>query len=150
MGARWPATTRFCAYGHAALRQFGTAPRAMSQTTTLLCRLDDLPDGESRGFDPFMQGRDSIFVVRQHEALYAYQNACPHVDGSPLAWRKDRYLNASRSHIICHGHGAEFDITSGLCLLGPCVGQALTPATLNINTSGEVFLARPQPLETTP
>lgn len=68
-------------------------------STRALCRLDDVPEGESRGFDPFDQGRDSIFLVRQQARLYAYQNACPHVDGSPLAWRKDRYLNASGSQI---------------------------------------------------
>ncbi len=117
-------------------------------STRALCRLDDVPEGESRGFDPFDQGRDSIFLVRQQARLYAYQNACPHVDGSPLAWRKDRYLNASGSQIICHGHGAEFDIASGLCTLGPCVGQRLMPVQLKIDAAGKVFLAKHPSSET--
>ncbi len=114
-----------------------------------LCRLDELPDGDSRGFDPLKVGRDSVIVVRQQAHVIAYQNACPHVDGSPLAWRKDRYLNAERNRIICHGHGAEFDIHTGVCTLGPCLGQSLARVALRIDPNGHVFLVTDQPLETT-
>ena len=119
----------------------------MTNPAITLCRLDDLPDGDSRGFDPYATGRDSVFVVRRAGNVYAYQNACPHVNGSPLAWQKNRYLNAARDRIVCNGHGAEFDIATGICTLGPCLGERLTPLALTLNDSGEVQLAQRQQQE---
>lgn len=115
----------------------------------LLCQLHELPEGDSRGFDPFQGGRDTILLINSKSNVYGYMNSCPHIPGSPLAWRKDRYLNADRSHIVCHGHGAEFDIASGICILGPCPDQALTRVNLNISEAGEIFLADKQTFITT-
>jgi nitrite reductase/ring-hydroxylating ferredoxin subunit len=105
-----------------------------------LCRLEDLPEGGARGFDPLGSGRDSCLAVRQGNRVYTYLNACPHVDGSPLAWRKDQYLNAARSHIVCSGHGALFEIATGVCTLGPCVGDRLKPIENSIDPLGQVHL----------
>ncbi len=63
-----------------------------------LCHWSDLPDGASRGFDPAGHGQDTVIVVRQGLRLHAYANVCPH-DGVPMAWRKDRYLNAAGDRI---------------------------------------------------
>ena len=99
--------------------------------TLPLHQLDDVPDGASRGFDPLGTGEDTVFVVRQSEKLYAYVNACPHHD-TPMAWRKDEYLTASRDRIVCAAHGAQFEIETGLCTLGPCLGQSLRPVAVVI------------------
>jgi len=107
----------------------------------LLTNIDELADGDSRGFDPGASGRDTMFVVRQGAALHAYLNACPHIDGAPMAWRKDAYLSGDRRHIVCHAHGARFDIASGRCVLGPCENQALTPIPLKTLPSGGIALA---------
>ena len=112
-----------------------------------LCHLDDLPDGDSRGFDPQATGRDTIVVVRQGSTLHAWANACPH-HGTPMAWRKNAFLNAARDRIVCGAHGAQFRIDTGLCTLGPCLGQSLTPVTLHIHVSGEVHLAQSKHQET--
>jgi nitrite reductase/ring-hydroxylating ferredoxin subunit len=109
--------------------------------TTLLCQLDVLPDGESRGFDPAGTGRDTVIVVRKGQRLHGWRNACPHIDGARMAWRKDAYLNAERSRIVCHAHGAQFEIDTGLCTLGPCVGERLSPVPLTLNPAGEVHIA---------
>lgn len=105
-----------------------------------LCHLDDLPDGHSRGFDPHASGRDTIFVVRQGHALHGWRNACPH-HGTPMAWRRHAYLNAARDRIVCGAHGAQFEIATGLCTLGPCLGQSLAPVALTLRDDGEVHLA---------
>src|ERR1700683_1373202 len=42
-----------------------------------LCRLEEIPDGDSRGFDPLGVGRDTLLVVRQGTSLYAWRDACP-------------------------------------------------------------------------
>jgi nitrite reductase/ring-hydroxylating ferredoxin subunit len=78
----------------------------VSDPRTFLCRFHELADGSSRGFDPWREGMDTVFLVRQGERVHAYRNACPHVDGAPMAWRKDAYLNGDRSRIVCSAHGA--------------------------------------------
>jgi nitrite reductase/ring-hydroxylating ferredoxin subunit len=105
-----------------------------------LCHLDDLPDGGSRGFDPRATGRDTLLVVRRGRTLHAYADTCPH-HGTPMAWRKDAYLNAARDRIVCAAHGAQFEIDTGLCTLGPCPGQSLTAVPLSLHDNGEVYLA---------
>jgi nitrite reductase/ring-hydroxylating ferredoxin subunit len=114
-----------------------------------LCHLDDLPDGHSRGFDPQRRGRDSVLVVRQGRRLFAYADRCPH-HGTPMAWRQHAYLNAEGDRIVCAAHGAQFEIHTGLCTLGPCLGQALQPLPLTVQANGQVHLAIHTPLETYP
>jgi nitrite reductase/ring-hydroxylating ferredoxin subunit len=42
-----------------------------------------------------------------------------------MAWRRDAYLNAAGDRIVCAAHGALFEIDTGLCVLGPCLGEQL-------------------------
>jgi nitrite reductase/ring-hydroxylating ferredoxin subunit/AcrR family transcriptional regulator len=110
--------------------------------STYLCRMADLPDGDSRGFDPEGSGQDSLFVVRQGGRLYGYRDQCPHYGDTPMAWRRHAYLNADSSRIVCAAHGALFQVEDGVCVQGPCLGQSLTPVPLTINGDGEVHLMR--------
>jgi nitrite reductase/ring-hydroxylating ferredoxin subunit len=115
----------------------------MHVPTTHLCHLDDLPMGEARGFDPWGAGRDSVFAVRlanNRPDLRVYRNACPHVEGSPLAWRRHAYLNADHSRIVCSGHGALFELDTGRCVLGPCLGENLQTISYHIGEDGAVSL----------
>ena len=104
-----------------------------------LCDFDELPDGTARGFDPRRTGRDTMFVVRQGRSLHAWLNACPH-HGTTMPWRRHAYLNAAADRIVCSAHGALFEIDTGRCTLGPCLGQALTPVPVFVH-DGEVRLA---------
>jgi nitrite reductase/ring-hydroxylating ferredoxin subunit len=108
-----------------------------------LCRLDEIPDGDSRGFDPLKIGHDTMLIVRHDKALYAWRDACPHIDGVPMAWRKDAYLNASRDRIVCSAHGALFDIRTGVCTLGPCLGQSLERMAVLLDADGSVYWQGP-------
>lgn len=90
-----------------------------------LCPLDDLADGAARNFVLGMRaGRFHGFVVRQGAGVSGYVDRCPHA-GLPLARMLDDYLTPDRGHIACGWHGALFRIDDGLCVGGPCVGQAL-------------------------
>ncbi len=111
-------------------------------SSTYLCRMAELPDGGSRGFDPENIGQDSLFVVRQGGRLFGYRDQCPHYGDTPMAWRRHAYLNADGSRIVCAAHGALFTVEDGVCVQGPCLGQALTPVPLTINGDGEVHLMR--------
>jgi len=97
-----------------------------------LCRLDELPDGTSRGFPPASGGFAGLFAVRQGDAVHVYVNSCPHL-GLPLDWMPDRFLSADGSRIVCATHGAEFRIADGACLQGPCRGDRLEPVMAQVN-----------------
>lgn len=105
-----------------------------------LCHLDDLTDGESKGFDPEGSGRDTMFIVRKGARLFAWRNACPHQRGARMGWKKDAFLNGDKSRIMCFAHGALFDIQTGLCDIGPCIGKHLSPVHIS-QKSGRVFCA---------
>lgn len=115
---------------------------AKPENALRLCRHDDLVDGHSRGFDPLGEGRDTMFVVRRGARLFAWRNACPHYHQARMAWKKDEFLNADRSAIVCGAHGAMFDIETGICWLGPCIGERLTPVTVE-DRDGDVWVIGP-------
>jgi nitrite reductase/ring-hydroxylating ferredoxin subunit len=104
----------------------------------VLCRLDELPEGCSRGFDPEGRGQASVFAVRYGGSVHVYADSCPH-HGTPLAWRRDAYLNAAGDRIVCAAHGAQFEIDTGLCVLGPCLGDRLTAMAWRLEGGGLVI-----------
>jgi nitrite reductase/ring-hydroxylating ferredoxin subunit len=115
----------------------------MAQEAAFLCRDDELPERESRGFDPWNEGRDTVLLVRHGGKVYGWRDACPHHGGTPMAWRKDAYLNYDRNRIVCAAHGAQFDIESGSCVLGPCLGQSLQRVRLMITPERDIYI-RPE------
>ncbi len=100
-------------------------------TLRALCRLDDIPDGGSKGFGPAPGGFTGLFAVRQGDEMFVYVNSCPHI-GVPLDWAPDRFLTADGTRIICATHGAEFAIADGVCLRGPCYGERLEAVMIQI------------------
>ncbi|RAX41159.1 Rieske (2Fe-2S) protein [Rhizobium tropici] len=107
-----------------------------------LCRTEDIGEGKARGFGPVGGYRRKIIVLRKEGRLHAWLDACPHYpQGTPMAWRSNAYLNGDGTHIACHSHGALFDMETGECVLGPCLGQGLTRVELTVTEEGEVFAA---------
>ncbi len=96
-----------------------------------LCPLADIADKAAKGFAPPPGGLTGLFAVRQGDAVYVYVNDCPHI-GTPLEWVSDRFLSHDGSRIVCATHGAEFRITDGECLRGPCFGDRLEPVMIQI------------------
>jgi nitrite reductase/ring-hydroxylating ferredoxin subunit len=106
-----------------------------------LGRLDAIANGEARGFAvPDIDCK--IVVVRRDARVFAYLDSCPHyAGGTPMAWKTDQYLDGSKTHLACHSHGALFDIETGVCVLGPCLGQRLTRVAAAVDASGYVEVA---------
>lgn len=98
--------------------------------STILCRLEEIPDGEGLGFER-PDGED-IFVVRQGTRVYGYVNCCPHAS-SPLDWVENQFLSLDKSRILCATHGAEFRIEDGHCVLGPCAGESLEMVSVSVS-----------------
>nr|WP_269751157.1 Rieske 2Fe-2S domain-containing protein [Acuticoccus mangrovi] len=67
----------------------------------------------------------NLLVLRHGGTVRAYRNACPHM-GIPLDWVPERVLSRSGRYLKCTGHGALFRPEDGLCVRGPCHGEALT------------------------
>jgi nitrite reductase/ring-hydroxylating ferredoxin subunit len=114
----------------------------VSQAPTPLCRLDDIPDGQAKGFrmivaTPTGATKTDILIVRQGQRAYAYVNSCPHL-GVTLDWRPDQFFDAEGVHLQCATHGALFEVQSGLCVAGPCRGQSLESVALTV-ADGAVF-----------
>ncbi|MFK8050461.1 MAG: Rieske (2Fe-2S) protein [Halioglobus sp.] len=103
-----------------------------------LCHIDDLYERRARGFDPFDRGQPSLFVVKKDSLLYAYRDLCPHYGDTRLPWKKNEYLDKAGDVIVCAGHGARFDIASGNCISGPCLGQSLAAVRLHVSKDGLV------------
>lgn len=106
---------------------------------TFLCRVSEIVEGRSKGFDPFDDGHDTLFVVRKDGRLHGWKNACPHYgNGARMNWKKDAFLNADGSKIICAAHGAQFGIATGVCEIGPCLGKRLSPVEL-LTRKGRIY-----------
>ena len=111
-----------------------------------LCAHDDIAEPGSRGFvlqigEAFFHG----FVVRKGGETVGWVDRCPHA-GFPLNWQPDAFLAPDAPLILCVMHGALFEIESGLCVSGPCAGQALRALPVRV-ARGYVMLGADVPLE---
>lgn len=100
----------------------------------------EVPEGGARGYDPADRGQDVLFAVRHRGRLHLWRDRCPHA-GTPMAWRRHAYLNAAGDRIVCAAHGAQFEPDTGLCVLGPCLGERLQPVAFHIDAGGAIVLA---------
>jgi nitrite reductase/ring-hydroxylating ferredoxin subunit len=96
-----------------------------------LGRVDDIPEGGCKGYDPAPGGFTGLFAVRRDGAVRVYVNSCPHI-GAPLDWAPGRFLSADGERIICAIHGAEFRPEDGHCISGPCLGDRLEAVMIQI------------------
>ena len=103
-----------------------------------LCRLEELTDGEAKGF-PVPSAEHDVFVYRQGSSVRAFVNSCPH-QGTPLDWMPHRFIAPDGEHFLCATHGALFRIEDGVCIAGPCMGDRLRPVPVLVS-EGWVVLA---------
>ena len=103
-----------------------------------LCQQEDLLLHHARGFQ-LEEYDKKIFLVHNEQGMFAYWDACPHYpSGTPLPWKKDEYLSPDKKHIVCYAHKAMFNIQTGECTKGVCLGQALVSIPLS-QYDGSVF-----------
>ncbi|MFK7828708.1 MAG: Rieske (2Fe-2S) protein [Congregibacter sp.] len=114
------------------------APQTSPQWVEL-CHISELQESRALGFDPFREGKASVFVIKKNASLYAYGDHCPHYGTTPLPWKKNEYLDKAGDVIVCAAHGARFDITTGICISGPCLGQSLSAIALHVRRDGQLF-----------
>jgi nitrite reductase/ring-hydroxylating ferredoxin subunit len=109
-----------------------------------LCNAEDVGERQARGFAVAPGAHRKVILTRRNGRLFGWLDACPHYPGgTPMAWRSDAYLNGDGTHLACHSHGALFDLETGECVLGPCLGQRLTRVELTVTERGDVLIAPP-------
>lgn len=96
-----------------------------------------MPDRAGRSF---LVERQEVLVVRVGDQLFAYENRCPH-RGTTLDWVPDRFMTMDAKYLQCATHGALFRPEDGVCVLGPCQGQALQPLRIE-RVDADVWLVR--------
>ena len=110
----------------------------VTEAERVLCREEEIAEGAAKGFAAAPGGFTGLFAVRKDGRIRVYVNSCPHV-GLPLEMVKDRFLDSKKQTIICSAHGARFRIEDGLCITGPCMGEALEAVPVRI-VNGQVVV----------
>lgn len=112
----------------------------MAETEHLICPSDALQE-KSLGVRFALPGHGEHvfgFVVRYNGQPYGYVNRCAHVPVE-LDWQEGDFFNLTREYLLCATHGAYYDPTTGLCLLGPCRGKSLQPLAI-VERDGNIYL----------
>ena len=84
---------------------------------------------------------ESVIVHRDVEGVRAWLNVCPHA-GRRLDWAPGKFMCSREGLLVCAVHGASFELEGGLCVAGPCRGDALRPVAVEVR-DGQVWLASP-------
>ncbi len=105
----------------------------------VLCDFDTLQEDQSKGFE--LDGH-SLFAVRKDGLVHVYLNQCPHLS-IQLEFMPDQFLDSENYFIQCSTHGALFEIDSGNCISGPCVGDRLTPIESKTENN-QIFIRLPE------
>jgi len=96
-----------------------------SGTVTILKK--QLAEGSARGFQAKVKGRIlQGLVVRRGGRYFAYRNQCRHL-AITLDLNDEQFFNSEGTHLQCQMHGATYEIETGECIAGPCVGTHLEP-----------------------
>jgi nitrite reductase/ring-hydroxylating ferredoxin subunit len=93
-----------------------------------LCAIEDLKEGCSLGFQ---LPTGPVFAVKKQGKIFVYRNTCPH-QGVELEWLENQFLDKSGTLIQCSTHGAQFLVSTGKCVAGPCLGESLKPVHFDI------------------
>jgi nitrite reductase/ring-hydroxylating ferredoxin subunit len=104
-----------------------------------LCKTSDIPEAKALAFELGDSELDRIFVLRKDDQLRAYKDICPHYGATTLPWKKNEYLDGAGEFIVCAAHGAKFDIHSGECISGPCLGDFLDQVKIEVTQEDEVL-----------
>ena len=107
-----------------------------------LLSLEALADGALAEAGAVLGGdAESLILYRQGGEVRAWLNVCPHA-GRRLDWAPGKFMHSREGLLVCAVHGASFELEGGLCVAGPCRGDALRPVAVEVR-DGQVWLAPP-------
>ena len=105
-----------------------------------ICEQEELGELTTKQFEYSILGEIRHgFVIKWQGMFYAYENSCPHT-GVELNWQDNIFLSYDKATIQCATHGAQFQLSDGFCIWGPCIGKFLKEIPLKL-VSNRVYLA---------
>lgn len=114
----------------------------MDDSRQVLARIDAIADGGLLEAEVMIDGMpESLILHRDGAVVRAWLNACPHA-GRRLDWAPGQFLKSKDGTLVCAAHGASFELRDGVCIAGPCRGQALLAVPVRVD-AGEVVMASP-------
>jgi len=104
-----------------------------------LCRAGELADPGTQNV-VLGEGDDELdmVIVKTQDTVHAYINRCPH-EFIPLEIFPNHFLTSDKRNLVCSGHGALFELATGICSHGPCAGQTLERLHI-VERDGAVYL----------
>ncbi|MEN4904195.1 Rieske (2Fe-2S) protein [Luteimonas sp. TWI1437] len=104
-----------------------------------LLALDAIADGGFAEVEGVVDGEAESLVLHRHGSeVRAWLNICPHA-GRRLDWAPGQFLASKDGHLVCAAHGASFSTADGVCVAGPCKGEALRAVPVQVR-EGQVLL----------
>ncbi len=100
----------------------------------ILKNLENFKYGDSKTFS-YQEGdvtREG-FLIKVQEGYRAYVNNCPHWN-TPLEMGEGNFFNERINRISCQVHGAAFNLETGDCEGGPCMGDSLQTLLLEVSS----------------
>lgn len=79
----------------------------------------------------------SALIGRVDGELKAFANVCRH-QALPLDLGDGEVMEGDQ--LLCHHHGAYFELSEGKCSAGPCLGMRLWPWIIEIDALGDATL----------
>jgi len=108
-----------------------------------VAKIEELEPGAVKKFWLICQKyRIDGFLVNDRGQFHAYVNRCRHM-ATPLDFIRDQFLSEDGRHLMCYTHGALYEFASGVCIAGPCKGEALYRLPVRVE-AGEVLVGCPK------
>jgi nitrite reductase/ring-hydroxylating ferredoxin subunit len=107
-----------------------------------ICRADFIQSQRCKSFTLWRVGDNGlpapwcIIILRWGQGLHAFVNRRPH-QSSVLNFERDQFFDPERRFLMCGKHGALLDITTGICVDGPCRGEGLEPVKV-VEVDGDI------------
>jgi nitrite reductase/ring-hydroxylating ferredoxin subunit len=109
----------------------------------MVARVEEMDEGSVRKFWIICQKyRVDAFLVNEDGNFHAYVNRCRHMP-TPLDFIRDQFLSEDGKYLMCYSHGALYEFATGLCVSGPCKGEALYRLPVRVDR-GEILVGCPQ------
>jgi nitrite reductase/ring-hydroxylating ferredoxin subunit len=109
----------------------------------MVARVEEMDEGSVRKFWIICQKyRVDAFLVNEDGNFHAYVNRCRHMP-TPLDFIRDQFLSEDGKYLMCYTHGALYEFATGLCVSGPCKGEALYRLPVRVDR-GEILVGCPQ------
>lgn len=98
---------------------------------------EEVPEREARAF--FLMIRRPPRSTQRDGSFYAYQNLCPHLQ-TELEYLENQFLDQDQEYIQCSTHGALFNVETGECISGPCLGEFLNKVEIKVHSDGGIYI----------